>query len=402
MNAKRLPLIHTGRVGVVELTALMTVYSSTEIFLSMPSRIAMEGAGFAWAIPLVSGTLVLIAFLIVHMCLKRFPGENLLQVISRLFGRFTALPLALLFALLLLTQTALVTREFTETVVTTVFPATPSAVITFTFLLVALYYAYKGLEGLSRTALLFSYFFLFGLAMLLILPLSWFDARLLLPFWGHGVGNAVWFGTINTSLYFNVLFLSILYPTLRDRDHFLYVGVISTVVTAVIFSIVLVVFLGTFTAAESGNVPFPLYQLARVIYVGRFVQRLEAIFVFLWTAAAVIKMGFGLWMVAYLYALGFGMPLYRPLLAPVTLQLYVLSFLPPDFPAVLALSAAVFEPYGWLVGVLLPTLLAVAAALVDWRRKRRGKKTGAPSEAQTFRKGSGRLRARGRVFSRSP
>lgn len=401
MNAKRLPLIHTGRVGVVELTALMTVYSSTEIFLSMPSRIAVEGAGFAWAIPLVSGMLVTIAFLIVHFCLKRFPGENLLQVISRLFGRFTALPIALVFALLLLTQTALVTREFTETVVTTVLPATPSAVIAFTFLLVAFYYAYKGLEGLSRTALLFSYFCLVGIALLLILPLSWFDVRLLLPIWGHGIGNTLWFGAINSSLFFNVLFLSILYPTLRNRDHFLYVGVISTIVTAVIFSIVLVVFLGTFAPAVSGKVPFPMYQLARVIYVGRFVQRLEAIFVFLWTAAAVIKMGFGLWMVAYLYALGFGMPLYRPLLAPVTLQLYVLSFLPPDFPAVLALSASVFEPYGWLVGVALPVLLAVAAVIGDWWRKRRGNGRSVSGQPKTATKGCGRWSKRGRTLLRS-
>ncbi len=401
MNAKRLPLIHTGRVGVVELTALMTVYSSTEIFLSMPSRIAVEGAGFAWAIPLVSGTLVTIAFLIVHFCLKRFPGENLLQVISRLFGRFTALPIALVFALLLLAQTALVTREFTETVVTTVLPATPSAVIAFTFLLAAFYYAYKGLEGLSRTALLFSYFSLVGVALLLILPLSWFDVRLLLPIWGRGVGNTLWFGAINSSLFFNVLFLSILYPTLRNRNHFLYVGVISTIVTAVIFSMVLVVFLGTFASAVSGKVPFPMYQLARVIYVGRFVQRLEAIFVFLWTAAAVIKMGFGLWMVAYLYALGFGMPLYRPLLAPVTLQLYVLSFLPPDFPAVLALSASVFEPYGWLVGVALPVLLAVAAVLWDWRRKRRGNGGSVSEHPEMSTKGRGRWSKRGRTLLRS-
>ncbi len=401
MNAKRLPAIHTGRVGVVELTALMTVYSSTEIFLSMPARIAVEGAGFAWAIPLVSGVLVTVAFLIVHFCLKRFPGENLLQVISRLFGRLTALPLALLFALLLLTQTALVTREFTETVVTTVLPATPSAVVAFTFLLAAFYYAYKGLEGLSRTALLFSYACLVGVALLLILPLSWFDARLLLPFFGHGVGTTLWFGAINTSLFFNVLFLSMLYPTLRNRDRFLYVGVISTLVTALVFSIVLVVFLGTFTAAASGNVPFPLYQLARVIYVNRFVQRLEAIFVFLWTAAAVIKMGFGLWMVAYLYALGFGMPLYRPLLAPLTLQLYVLSFLPPDFPAVLALSASVFEPYGWIVGVGLPVFLAVAAVLMDWWKRRRGNRRRASEQPKTFAKGCGRLRMRGRTLLRS-
>lgn len=73
--AKQLKEINIGRVGVIELTALLTIYTATDVFLSFPSRVAAEGKSMAWAIPLISGAIVLLAFFIVHMCFKRFPGK---------------------------------------------------------------------------------------------------------------------------------------------------------------------------------------------------------------------------------------------------------------------------------------------------------------------------------------
>ncbi len=394
--------IAIGRVGIIELTALLTIYTATDVFLSFPSRVASEGQSMAWAIPLISGVIDLLSFFIVHICFKRFPGENILQVLTRTMGRFITILAALVFILFFLTQTALVMREFTETVVTTVLPATPTGVVTLAFLVVVVYYAHKGLEGLTRTAMIFSYVFLIGLALLLILPLPWFNASLLLPFWGRGLTSTLWFGMINTSLFCNVLILSIMYPAIRNRNKFVYIGVVSIILAALIFSVVVLVFLGIFTVAPMGKIPFPLYQLARVIYVGRFVQRMESIFIFLWVAAAVIKMGFGLWLAAYLYAQAFDMPVYRPLLAPFSLLLYVLSFLPPDFPTVLAISAQIFEPYGWTVSVALPVLLAILVALVDHfsHGGRKGTPDNEEEEKGSAKKGKGRWRFRRRVLVR--
>ncbi|PWI58098.1 GerAB/ArcD/ProY family transporter [Sulfoacidibacillus thermotolerans] len=397
--SKPLTEIETGRVGVIELTALLTIYTATDVFLSFPSRVAYEGQSMAWAIPLVSGVIVLAAFFIVHFCFTRFPGENILQVLTRLFGRVVTLPIALIFTVFFIAQTALVMREFTETVVTTVLPSTPTALIALSFLVVVVYYAHKGLEGLTRTAMIFSYIFVIGLGLLLLLPLSWFDSSLLLPLWGRGVKATLWFGTMNTSLFCNVLILSFMYPSIRNRNQFVYIGAVSILAAALIFSVVLVVFIGTFAVAPLGRVPFPLYQLARVIYVGRFIQRLESIFVFLWVAAAIIKMGFGLWLSAYLYAYAFHMPVYRPLLFPFALLLYVLSFLPPDFPTVLALSAHVFEPYGWTVSVAFPVFLALLAAFIDYLKHRRRPRSKEDSTS-SIRKGTGRYRFRRRAIVR--
>ena len=366
--------LRTGRVGVAELTALLTIYTATDVFLSYPARVAAETATSAWMIPLVSGTIVLAAFLIMHACMRGFPDHDILQLADRFLTPYVAVPLALLLVAFLFFQTALTMREFTETVVTTVLPTTPAVLVALTFLLVALYYAHKGLEGLTRVAILLAAVFAVGIAALLLLPMTWFDSRLLLPLAGRGVASTLYYGAVNSSMFLNVLMLAVTYKSVRNQEHFLRAGTVSIIVTAVLMSLVVVVYLGTFGSAPTGRTPFPLYQLARLIYVGRFIQRLEAVFVFLWVAAAVLKMGCGLWFTAYLYAAAFRMPVYRPLLYAIALSLFIISFLPPDLVTVQTLSARYVERFGWIVTVAVPVAIVAAAYSIDRVKQARAKR----------------------------
>jgi len=360
--------IRTGHAGVAEWTALLTIYTSTDVFLSYPSRIAEQTAEAAWMVPLLSAIIAASVFWLVQLCMLRFSQTGLITVLWERVSPIAGMTVALAGAAFFLVQTALVMREFTETVVTTVLPSTPAAVVTILFLLVVMNYAYKGIEGMTRVAILLSVVMLGGLALLLILPLTWFDASLLSPIMGKGVGSIVLSALTNTSMFIPPFVLSILQPSVRNQKHVLQIGLVSSLLTGAIISLVLVVFIGTFAVAVTGKIPFPMYQLSRLIYVGRFVQRLESLFVFLWTAAAVIKMGLGLWLTAYLYARAFKMPFYRPLVVPFGLLMFIVSFLPPDFTTVMNLSGEVLERYGWVVTMALPLLAASIAVVVDWLR----------------------------------
>lgn len=244
--------IRIGRVGLAELTALITIYCSTDVFLSYPSRIVVEGATAAWMIPLLAGLATFFVFLLLYFMMRTSPTENLIELAMRSLSAVVGIPVALAFSIFFFLQTAVVMREFTETVVTTVLPRTPSEVIAISFLLVVLYYAYKGLEGLTRVAVLIAYVLGIGLAALLILPLTWFHLQYLLPIAGRGWNITLIHGLANTSAFANVLMLAILYPTVRNQRHFMHAGVFSIVFSALVMSLVLFVVLGVFTDAVSG------------------------------------------------------------------------------------------------------------------------------------------------------
>lgn len=346
-----------GRIGAPELTALLVIYTVSDVFLSYPARLVSEGATGGWLIPIGSGLIVLGVWLAMERMMRRAGIEHV-------FGELTGIApfpivsvVLMLLSLALLFQTALTMREFTEAVVATVLPNTPPPVVTFTFLLVALYFSSKGIEAISRAALLFFYFFIVGLVFLLVLPLNWFHGEQLLPFWGNGIHGLWSYAIANTSAYYQILILLIISPAIYEPSLRKKTGIFSIGISLLLISVFLVVLLGTFTVPITEQMTFPMYQLSRVIYISRFIQRLEAGFVFLWTAAAVIKLGFGLWMTAYLFSLANRMPIYRPLIFVFALLLYILSFLPPDLPTVLKIAGGFFETYGGLWTVVIPFLL---------------------------------------------
>ncbi len=367
-NANNSSSIRIGRVGIAELTALITIYCSTDVFLSYPSRVAVEGATAAWMIPLIAGVITFAVFLLLYLAMRKTPTQNLIELVMNSLSPFIGIPVAIAFSVFFFLQTAIVMREFTETVVTTVLPRTPSEIIAASFLLVVVYYAYKGLEGLTRVAVLIAYILGVGLVILLVLPLTWFHLPYLMPLAGRGWNVTLMHSLLNTSAFANVLMLAILYPAVRNQQHFVRAGLMSILFTALTMSAVLFVVLGVFTDAVSGQVSFPLYQLARLIYVGRFVQRLEAVFVFLWTAGAVLKMGFGLWLSGYLYAAAFRMPVYRPILFPLALLIYVFVFLPQNIMAVEALESRIIEPFAWIVELLAPLVLVIVSVGINHLR----------------------------------
>lgn len=368
--------LRTGHAGVGEWTALLVIYMAADVFLSYPSRVAEETAEAAWMVPLISGAIAILAYVLIHLGMRRYTAEGLLDVVERTLTPVGSIVVGLVGTAYFLIQTALVMREFTETVVATVLPATPALIVTVLFLGILMYYAYKGLEGLTRVAILLSVLLALGLLLLLVLPLTWFHGYLLTPVLGKGVGPIVLYGLTNTSMFAGVFILAVLRPTVRNQRHTLRIGVMSSLLTALIMAAVLVVFVGTFAVAVTGKVPFPMYQLARLIYVGRFVQRVESLFVFIWTAAAIIKMGMGLWLSAYLYARAFRMPVFRPLIMPMGMIIFIVSFLPPDFITVVQLSGQLLERFGWAVTIVMPLGVLGAARIVERVRTHRKAREG--------------------------
>ncbi|KYP82018.1 GerAB/ArcD/ProY family transporter [Ferroacidibacillus organovorans] len=389
-------VLRTGRVGTVELAALLTVYGSTDIFLSFPSRLAEHSAQGAFFTPLLSAVLMLAALFVVFLLQRSVAKRNWLESLDETLTPYLTMPLALALSCYFLLQTALNAREFSETIITTVLPATPTSIIILLLLLTVFYYAMAGYEGLTRVSILLGGVMLVGLIVLTLLPMTWFRRELLFPILGNGPLALAKSGFRNTGEFPQLLLIMILAATLRNHKHTLRVGIMSISFSAVIMSVVLLVFIGTFASAVTGTVPFPMYQLARVIYVGRYVQRLESVFVFLWISAAVIKLGFGLWLTGYLYAHAFRMPLYRPLLPMFIVLIYVLAFLPPDLPTVQMLYANYFEKYSWIVTLALPVGLALIARFIQWiksRRHRKKKRGSGKGDEESRESGTARARS---------
>lgn len=356
------------QVGTRELFALLTLYAATDIFLSYPQQLVARGAQAGWMIPLLGMIPALAAFFLVERFMRRRKPMGLLQWGEEAGGTIGGALIGVLLVVYFILVAASEVRQFTETVVATVLPRSPVGFVAVPFLLVIIYFAYTGIEGLTRVSLLVGPWLLLGLFLLLALNLNWAKPSYLLPLWGKGMEHIVQQGAVFSGIYTNGLILFLLASLVREQQELQRMGKWSILFVALLYTLVMVVFVMVFPVDAASRMPFPLYQFARLIYLGRFVQRLEAAFVFIWVACAVIKMALALWLASFITAQIWKMPVCRPLVYPFALIIYSLSFLPRNFSAVLTYDIAYLYQWGWLIVVVLP-ILVVTAAFV---RRRKG------------------------------
>jgi spore germination protein (amino acid permease) len=360
-----------SKIGSRELTAILVLMTTTDIFLNYANGMTRQADEAAWMEPLLAGSLCLLVFLLAEWLLRRYlPGQDIVEAGITAFGHVGGVLVTLIFSAYFLFVTAMVMREFEETVITTVLPTTPIVVVGVLFVLTVWYVAYNGLEAIARLSYLGLFVLIAGILILSLLTANWWHPNLLFPLLGRGP-TAVLRGILPASTaFFNVLILVTIYTYTYNPASLRRVGVTSILISVFLMCVFLLAYEMVFSIPQAQEATSPLYTLARQIRLGRFLQRFESIFIFMWVMAAVLKMSMTLWLSSFLLAKAFGWPLLRPILPAMAMASWAISLLPADLASVLNVSDRVRSDWGWAVIFVLPLLVLSVAA---WRTRRRRK-----------------------------
>jgi len=366
-------MIKEGHIGYREGIALTVILISGKIYTGFPRVMVEEGKTAAWLLVLLSTALSVVAFLPIPHLLARFPGKSYYEVVEEVAGPYLgvlALVLSSGFYLFLL---GILVREFAEIVASTVLPFTPISVITIALLLVMAYGAYAGLEPLTRTAWILAPWILAGLLAVLLLSLRWAKFQYLLPFWGAGIPSLLKSSVFRTSLFVEVLLLPLLVPHLREPQRLAVMGIWSIVISGIVMSFVVLLFVTVFPVRAAVNVLFPVFQMARIMFLGRFFQRMESLFIFVWVISAAVQLAGVLQATALALARIMKLPVYRPLIFPLSVLTFAIAFIPPDLPAAIRIDDEFLRYYGAITAFGLTTTVYVVALIRGKGRKARGR-----------------------------
>nr|PZN70704.1 MAG: hypothetical protein DIU55_10715 [Bacillota bacterium] len=351
-----------GHIGAREGTVTLFTIVASMLFLQYPEYLVRVGGPAAWQVAILITLFGLLAVLPMVALGRRFPGQPLADISWQTAGPVLGPVLTLAVSAWLLAATVTSLRGFTETFITTILPQTPPSVIVMTGSIWIVFAAYRGPEAIARTAYLLQPLIVAGVITVLLFSLPRMDVTLLFPLWGFGIRQ-----TLLGSLYFAslsaeaiaLLAVGNVFRDARSLQHSSLLGILLFGLAATITVTVLVVTAGPPVAREN---PFPLYYLARLIYLGRFLQRTESLIVMFWIFAAGIRVA-GLFLAGLASLAGaLRLPEYRPLIFPTATIVAALSLLPKDYVAVIQLDRAWIRPLGF--GVLaVPLLLWVLAAI---------------------------------------
>lgn len=356
--------IKDGHIGWREATALVITFTAIKVLLAFPRMQAKLGLSAGWMIPVIATALGLLGFGIIAALMKRFPGKSIVEVSELVAGRFFGIIISLCFFGFFFYLTVVVLRQFAETVIVTTLPQTPISVVMAIFLVAVVYAVYLGIETISRGNWLLFPFMLTGFVTILAGVLPYFDLDNFFPVLGTGPATILKFGLLKSSLLGEVLVLAVIYPAIRNPEKFTRIGILSVIVSGLAMILAATVLIGVFSplGARDGAA-FPLFQLARLIIFGRFIQRIEALFIFVWIFAGLIEISVSLYASAVILARTLKLPVFRPLVFPLALLAYSLSFVPPDYVTSTKLETEILRNYGWSIAFVLPGLLLLLARL---------------------------------------
>jgi len=335
-------------LGPSEALAMVMIYMGAKAFLGYPRLMAYQGLNAGWLLTVLGGLTAAAFWLAVSALLARFPGKSIVEINEIILGRPLGLGLNALILVYLVFSSGVFLRQFSESVIITALPDSPLSSLAGLFLLTVLIAAYFGLESISRNSHIALPFILIGVAAVLVSLYTFWDAKELLPILGAGAGPVLVHGLLGSSAYGEVLLLAILAPFFSfGANTIRKVGLIGIGVVMLYFAAITAVYLMVIPIPGATETLAPFYQLSRTIYVGRYYQRLESVFVLFWTYTAFLQLAIGLIVTALAAQATLKLPYYRPLLPALAVLFLSLALTPASL-----MENTIIEEYQLLYGGL--------------------------------------------------
>lgn len=352
-------MIKEGKFGVQEAVCLATTAMSTKLFYSSPGYLTRIVGTAGWYMTIISNITALIAFSVILLLFYIYPGKNMIEIFEISLGRVIGFIFSILFGAYFLFSAGTIMREFLDIFKIYVLPETPLSLLALCVLSAVILSASLGLESIARVSKIFGYSILVCLIIVLLLCTQHYKAENLYPLLGYGIGKTVMHGMLRSSVYSEVMILTVFASSLQGTKYLRKAGYLSLLISGGIVAAGLFCFTMAFPVHQLQELAAPMFILARSISYGEFFQRLDPFFVFIWTICTLITVSILFYSAISCYNKTFRIQDRRVTIFPMSIFLFIVAIVPKDFLTVVEGSVQIFRENGWIVTFLLPIIALI-------------------------------------------
>lgn len=355
------------KISTWQATALLTINMISTAILFPPGFVPQLAGRDAWISFALGGVCgFFIVFLVALLC-SRYPGLNLLQIGEVILGRFAGKLVGSGFAFFFILTTAVAVNEFSDFMITAFMPRTPLPVFIILMVLFSLYAVNLGLEVIGRVSEVVIFPITLFLALSMIFMVNRVEISFLLPVFEAGYLPVLRGSFIFLPWTAQAFVLGMLYPYLVRPSQALKIGLLA-VACVCLYMIAGAIFLeGILGFRQTARVLYPLLTYVRLIKVGGFLERLDAIVILIWVAGQYINVSLFIFLSAFSLRQVFGLAEYRTFLLPLGTVIVVLSIF--TFENSMELENFVknaFSPFVLFFALGVPLFLYLASLLKNF------------------------------------
>ena len=355
------------RMGVAEGLALVGISTFAGAFLSIWSIMQDRANSAAWMIPPITFAVSLAALYMLLYVLRR-TGGDLYDAARKLLGPAAARLIAFIYAALFFLDAGLMLREFAENTLLTALPHIDFEVIIGWYAVVVVFMLYFGIEAVARTGYIILPFSIFGISVILLLLWPEYQFLYLAPWNGSGLDKVLITGIKSTGFNLGMMLPVILATSFQNASTIRGATIYGLGLAEFYRTITVVAYTATFGTAVAREKVLPFFELARLVYINRFIQRIEALFILVWVIVGMLAIAIDVYAGLYLLGRIFNLPDLRPLIGPAVIVILEMAMLPPDVVTVIAFHGIAINSYYFTGAAIFPAVLFLIA-LVKARRR---------------------------------
>lgn len=356
-------MIKEGKIGVQEAVWLTTIAISAKVFFASPAILSELVGNTGWYMTLISALVAFIGFIFIYLLLKRFPGKEIAEIFDLAVGRFIGFALSGILALYMLFVSFTRIAEFNEVIKTYVFPLSPNWYIIGIYIACVFVMCTLGLESIARFSKLTIFLMLSGFVIIIALGTQNYHMNNLFPIFGKGPDKILVNGIARSSVYGEVIILAVFARSLQGMKHIKKEGMISIALSALLVSLSLLSYTLTFPYYTAKEITSPMYEMATLIDYGRFLQRVEQLFLFIWIISTLISTTIVFYSFIYIFCKIFKMQDKKPILLGGSIILYAMALMHKDISTIFLVNVQFMRYYGSFVIFVLPLITLIIARI---------------------------------------
>jgi spore germination protein (amino acid permease) len=347
-----------NHIGIQEAASIGIIFIITKIFLPFQRSLAELGGTAAWIIVLIASALCPLTWWAIKGVLNNASqGATLIEATEEIWGAWIGTFLNFIYFCFFFMITFLVLREFSELLASDILPRTPMNIIQISLLIPIAFIAHSGIEAVGRLCWI-TIGLIIGSVLLILLGglFTHSEVNALSPFWGTGRSHVLKLGIIKSSLFSEMLVFGFLLPRMRKAKDCSKAAWWCIAISSIILFSTTVVYLFVFPYPTAIRLNVPMYEVSRLIIFGRWIQRLESVFLIAWLICAVIKLAIGLYCAAATMSQILRLTKVKPLIFPLAILAYTFALLPRSEMAAVAWDGEILRTYGSILSIGLPLL----------------------------------------------
>lgn len=305
--------------GSFELSALtinLIIYKS---FTSLPKQFLTGAGSAAFLSALISGLVSYVFIWFLPVIYRETKTSNIIELSEKYISKGFSVIVGIIISASLFFSASQALEGVGVFSLISAYPTAPFMFIALFFMTAAVFAVRRGMNAVIRVHSIIVPFCVFMTAILLPAIFRSADTNNLFPLFGNGISRVFSTAFLNISYYFDFFLIFLINPYYKNRKSDIRIIRISGAVGILINLFIILSANLILPYPISSEIKYPLYQIMKTVYFGRFFQRIDALYLFSISLSAMAYISFTVFLITYILKRVFSLSASRPLATIVSL-----------------------------------------------------------------------------------